>query len=53
MNSGVRLPNHYIHAKLEKILEKLEKTPKDIHYFTFVIYYSRVNDVKRHLICIL
>ena len=29
MNSGVRLPNHYTHTKLEKVLPI---TYKDIHY---------------------
>ena len=50
VNSSVRLPNHYTRAKLKKVLVI---TSKDIHYFIYVIYYSWVNDVKRHLICIL
>ena len=39
--------NHYTHAnKLEKVLPI---TSKDIHNFLNIIYYSSVNDVKRHV----
>ena len=50
VNGSVRLPNHHTHAKLEKVLPI---TSKGIHYFIYIIYYSSVNDVKRHLVCIL
>ena len=34
---GVRFPNHYTHAKLEKVLPI---TPKDIRHFMNISYYS-------------
>ena len=40
-NTRVRLPNHYTHAKLEKVLPI---TSKDIKYFISIVYYSWVND---------
>ena len=49
-NTRVRLPNRHTHAMLEIFLPI---TSKDIHHFINMIYFSRVNDVKRHLICIL
>ena len=39
----------YIHAKCERVLLDIYR---DIHHFINVIYYSWVDDVKTHLICI-
>ena len=36
VNSGVRLPNHYTRAKLEKIVRIAFR---DIHHFINIIYY--------------
>ena len=43
MNNGVRLPNHYTHAKIEKVLSLISK---DIHDFINIIYYAGVNDTQ-------
>ena len=37
VSSGVRLPNHYTHTKLEKVLLI---TSKNIRHFINAIYYS-------------
>ena len=36
MNSGVRLPNHYSHAKLQNFLPMASK---DFYHFLNIIYY--------------
>ena len=45
---GVHVTNNYIHAKSERVLHDIYR---DIHHFINVIHYLRVDDVKRHLIC--
>ena len=45
---GVHVTNSYIHAKFERVLLDVHR---DIHHFLNVIYYSWVDDVKMHLIC--
>ena len=45
---GVHVTNSYIHAKFERVLLDIYR---DIPHFINVIYYSWVDDVKRHLIC--
>ena len=50
VNSGVRLPNDYTYTKLEKVLPITSKDNRD---FIDIIYYSWINKVNRHLICIL
>ena len=45
---GVHVTNSYIHAKFERVLLDVYR---DIHHFINAIYYSRVDDVRRYLIC--
>ena len=42
----MHVTNSYIHAKFERVLLDIYR---DIHHFINVIYYSWVDDVKRHL----
>ena len=44
----MQLLHIYTHTMFEKVLQI---TSKGIHHFINIIYYWRVNDVKRHLRC--
>ena len=43
INSGVKLPNCYSHAKFENFLPAIYT---DVHHLINVIYYSTVDDVR-------